>query len=77
MYVGTYGSGVEAFDATTGAAVLWAFPTPFPVTSSPAVAGGMVHEGSWDGTIRAFALPAQPSLSAPTTTTGHGALRTT
>jgi outer membrane protein assembly factor BamB len=46
-------SEVDAFDATTGA-LRWTFPTSTSVTASPAVSGGVVYAGDYDGTLYAI-----------------------
>jgi hypothetical protein len=46
VFVGTE-DGVVALDVATGG-VVWTFPTPRPVTSSPAAPGGVVYFGSDD-----------------------------
>src|SRR4051794_13641983 len=65
VYVGTNGivgtgagTGLYAFPttcpSTDSCAPLWTASTPAAITSSPAVAGGMVYVGSLDGTLYAF-----------------------
>jgi outer membrane protein assembly factor BamB len=51
VYVGV-GSGLYALDAATGH-VRWTYTTAGPV-SAPAVAGGTVYVGSYDGKIYAL-----------------------
>jgi outer membrane protein assembly factor BamB len=48
VYVGSDDGNVYALSASTGAE-LWSFTTPGPVSSSPAVADGVVYVGYWGG----------------------------
>ena len=53
--MGSQDNNVYALNAKTGAK-LWSFTTGSSVTSSPAVANGVVYVGSYDGKVYAFGL---------------------
>jgi outer membrane protein assembly factor BamB len=59
VYVGSWDHNVYALNAKTGVR-LWSYTTGndyvFSVTSSPAVANGVVYVGSVDGKVYAFGL---------------------
>ena len=58
VYVGSDDNNLYALNASTGA-LLWKYITGNYVSSSPAVANGMVFVESWDGYLYSFHLPHQ------------------
>jgi outer membrane protein assembly factor BamB len=67
VYVGSDDNKVYALKASTGA-LLWSYATGDYVSSSPAVANGVVYVGSWDGNV--YALNANTGVLLWSYTTG-------
>lgn len=67
-YVGSFEGNVYALNAATGAK-LWSYATGSTVSSSPAVANGVVYVGSWDNNV--YALNAATGAKLWSYTTGN------